>query len=403
MSQDAWVLIVLFLFMMVVCIVFARQQESRGGYEMLPNPTTYSPNASGLEGLYDTLKSLGYPVTRQLSPLTDLPRDGVLFVVAPTNSISSQEWDAIRTWVERGNLLIAVPSASLQITDKAPRWIKSVPTVPSFAAEGVGAFLVPEESYISDDRGQYGYGRSFEEPTKSLTRTKSTLEPTVSTTYPLLPIFKSNMGTTVSFSRTGKGGVLVLCDSWTIANQGIGSDDNLIVILNALNHRDPQHRLAITFDEYHHGYNEGEGITSLLGAPARLGLAQLAMAFILLLFAVSRRFGQVLPLVEGERHRGEYLGSMSSLLRKAHATRMVHSELGHRFIHDIALILGLPPTATPDEIIAAATQRRPDKADALRRLIEAATGPLFNAYDESAMLALAKQWHRMRKELMKPK
>ena len=205
----------------------------------------------------------------------------------------------------------------------------------------------------------------------------------------------NSAGPTLGFSRWGEGGVVTLSSAWSISNQGIGRDDNLVVVLNALNYPQGSRKLSVIFDEYHHGYGRSPGITSLIETPARLGLAQIGLAFILMAFAVSRRFGNPIPLREGERQRSEYLTSMSSLLRRAHAFRAVRSELERKFMEDAATALGLPSAAGRNDILEAAVRRRPDKADALRSLL---SGP--PEADESALLALAARWHQMRKELM---
>jgi len=204
----------------------------------------------------------------------------------------------------------------------------------------------------------------------------------------------------VAFSLWGEGGVLLLSSSWSLSNEGIRQGDNLALVLNALDHRGARCKPAVTFDEYHQGYGAGKSIVSLIGSPAKLGLGQLGLAFLVLVLAVSRRFGQPVLLREGARQRSEYLSSMSSLLRKGHAVDLVRAELGSRFLQEAAAALGLPPNAGAEAIMAAATKRRPDKAQALRRLVDGATGACGRA-DEASLLALAGEWHQMRKELAK--
>lgn len=216
----------------------------------------------------------------------------------------------------------------------------------------------------------------------------------------MAPLFSDKEGTTVAFSKCGKGSVIVLCDSWSLSNAGIGKGDNFILVLNALKHRDPSRRLTVTFDEYHHGYGKKKGLLSLIGLPAKLGLIQIGMAFVLLIFAVSRRFGTPIQLKEGTRERSEYLSSMSSLLRRAHATSVVRTELGRRFLDDIAAVLSMPPRSDPDAIIQKAVMRYPDKAGALRELIDEAASAGESGSDAN-MLSLAIRWHHIRKELMK--
>ncbi len=226
------------------------------------------------------------------------------------------------------------------------------------------------------------------------------MEPNHTDKRPVIPMFADRNGTTLGYSRWGKGAVIMMPGGVPLSNQGIKYGDNLTLVLNAIGRPDPQRKVTVTFDEYHHGYSEGEGIMSLIGSPAKLGLAQILVAFFLLLFAASRRFGRIIPLMEGTRQRGEYLSSMSSLLRKAQANGVVRKELGRRFLGDIALAMGLPPTSDAEIILSIAADKHPDKLAALRELCIEATSD-DDAIHETALLALAKRWHKMRKELTK--
>lgn len=202
------------------------------------------------------------------------------------------------------------------------------------------------------------------------------------------------------FMKWGKGSVVYMPGGWPLSNEGIAQGDNLAVVLNAINYRMPGGKPQITFDEFHHGYGAQQGIMSLLDTPARLALAELALAFVILVFASSRRFGRVIPLREGVRQRGEYLGSMSALLKRARATDLVREELGRRFLADVAGTVGVSPHAGVGAIIDAATIRRPDKASEIQQLCTAAAtaDPTAN---EATLVALARKWQKMRKELRK--
>jgi hypothetical protein len=212
---------------------------------------------------------------------------------------------------------------------------------------------------------------------------------------PLVPLFRKNDATTVAFGRCGKGGLIVLGSAWSISNDGIASDDNLILLLNALNQRGPAGEITVTFDEYHHGYGRTPGIMSLIGTSARLGILQLCMAFLLLVFAVSRRFGKPIYLREGARYRSEYLSSMSSLLMKARALDVVRRELDRKFREDLCHWLGLPPDAGADSILSAAELKMPGKVSDMRTLIRGE-----HATDEKSVLVLQAKRDQLRRELM---
>jgi len=134
---------------------------------------------------------------------------------------------------------------------------------------------------------------------------------------------------------------------------------------------------------------------SLIGTSARLGILQLGMAFVLMLFAVSRRFGKPIYLREGARYRSEYLSSMSSLLRKARALDVVRRELDRKFREDMCHWLGLAPDAGADAILSAAELRRPDRVAELGALLRGES-----AADEKSVLALQSRRDNLRKELM---
>src|SRR5262249_10352959 len=143
-----------------------------------------------------------------------------------------------------------------------------------------------------------------------------------------LPLYRDARGATVAYTRWGRGTVLLCTSPWSLCNVGVGQGGNFAWLLAALAAYGPgsvvpggsTRRTAILFDEVHHGYGEARGVLSLLAPIAQLGLAQLAVAWLLLTYAVSRRFGGKVP-DEGRvrRSRSEYLGSMAALLHHARA------------------------------------------------------------------------------------
>lgn len=188
---------------------------------------------------------------------------------------------------------------------------------------------------------------------------------------------------------------MLLASAWSLSNDGIGRGNNLTLILNALAHRDPTHKLTITFDEYHQGYGRRRGIMSLIDRWARLGLLQLGMAFVLLIFAVSRRFGRPIYLREGIRVRSEYLSSMSSLLRRANAIDAARKTLNGKFISDVCRWLGLPPNSDVTVILERARHHCPEKVADLEAVLRSD----FST-DEKSLLILQVRRNRLRKELI---
>ncbi|MHB0997870.1 MAG: DUF4350 domain-containing protein [Armatimonadota bacterium] len=403
-SKDAWVLLVLFVFLIAIGFFSSARQKASGGIDVIPKRTTYSSRPAGMKALYETLDGLGYPVTRHLAPLTVLPKDGTYILASPEVPLSDDEWASLQQWTERGNLLIVASGLEVEEFNGTAKidTSRSIPGYPSFLTPNVNTFRVPKHSAISDDQWDFKSYSSIESRISTPTgvmkpEKKRKPSPDAKT---LAPLFGYANGNTVAFCKWGRGSVIVLSSSWPLCNKGIRMDDNLILVLNALSYRDPSNKLAVTFDEFHHGYGRAPGLMSLIGTSARIGLAQILMAFLLLIFAVSRRFGRPVPLREGGRQRNEYLTSMASLLKRAHATNIVKQEIERKYLEDIALILGLPPVAEPDLILSAAIEKRPDMAQELHKLLGERSSSPDEAFDESVLLSLAVKWHKLRKELM---
>jgi hypothetical protein len=142
-------------------------------------------------------------------------------------------------------------------------------------------------------------------------------------------------------------------------------------------------------------------VLSLLAPIARLGLAQLAVAWLLLVYTVSRRFGGRVP-DEGRvrRSRSEYLGSMASLLRRARAVDLAISQVRRQFLSDTHRALGLPRDAEQAALLAAAATRGVDP-ERLRSLLDRA-GRLTESRDRSQQdeaLAVARDLARVRRQL----
>ncbi len=401
LGKDVWILGLLLVLVIILGIVLGNHQSADQGPEVIPVRTTYSARPGGLRALYETLESLGYPVKRNLGKFDTEPEDGVLFVVAPEAPISREEWDTLRRWIERGNLLVLTGNAVAEPSVfGGMQTVSSTPACPSFLSRGVSSFVVAEEERIERPYARLGARQRFtrfgdfgRRPSQDRPAWQEESAPE----RPLVPLFADHKGTIVGFSRWGRGAVISLPGGWALSNQGISQADNLTLVINAVNGAGRGAR--ITFDEYHHGYGAQQGITSLLSTPAWLGLGVIGIGFLLLVVNGSCRFGRPIPLVEGARQRGEYLSSMSSLVRKARATDLVVSELGGRFLTDAAIALGVPPGSSTEVIMQAASKRRVEKLSELRELCDAAQGALD--YTEAQVFALVKRMYTMRKDLRK--
>jgi hypothetical protein len=158
LSQDAWVVLFLVLFLMAFGAFAVKKQTSSGGIEMIPRRTTYSASQHGLKALYETLDELHYRVRRQTQPLTSEPDAGVLFVVAPEMSVSDAEWGSLHRWMEKGNfLVIADDSNFVYEPGEKLMTMASSPCAPSFLARGVGSYRTEAEAEIA--KGSWALGK----------------------------------------------------------------------------------------------------------------------------------------------------------------------------------------------------------------------------------------------------
>lgn len=399
LSGDVKILIWLLVFLIIMASLFNGGQQGNAISDIVPVRSSYSVRPGGVKALYDTLKAINYPVQRNTSELSAQIEDGVLFIIAPVSTISQQEWDALAQWVHRGNLLVYALNTMQpsELVDKDLQISHSTPTLPSFLTPGVSKVDIFGRYRVSNPEMQF-----IEASGTPIKKVKGAKPRHISNAplLPVVPLYSDHEGPVVGYSRWGRGEIITLADGWLLSNQGINKGDNFRMVLNALQHRNPTRKLMVTFDEYHHGYGGQKGIMSLIDIPAKIGLGVIAVAFLLLVFSESRRFGKPIPLLEGGRQRGEYLSSMASLLKRGRATELVRKELGQRFLNEVAIAVGVTPGSKVDIIISAAEKRYPDKLAVLRELCEAAVSNV-PTNDETAILTMARRWHKMKEELTK--
>jgi len=165
LSQDVWVLLALFLFLVVITIFAAGKRDGGTGIDLIPRRTTYSARPGGLRALYETLDKLGYRVSRRLEPFNSAPAGGVLFLISPEVPLSTAEWTTLRQWVEAGNLLV-VSSDDIETLaggEKMPT-ARSAPIYPSFLSPGVRAFVTPNDAELFDQEWSFEHGESCQSP-----------------------------------------------------------------------------------------------------------------------------------------------------------------------------------------------------------------------------------------------
>lgn len=399
--REAWWLAGLIAVMVVVAAV-ARGGGAPSTNEYL-NRTTYSRAPWGVRALYLTLEELGYDARRLRAPFAaaTLPRQGALVMVGPAMPVTTHEWRALYRWVAAGHTLFLagdwmLPSfewsypAIEEEFDLAPL-SRARPVQPTYLARDVERLAVRAAWRIN----RPGAAMSDEEPPPRACPGGACSvagEPPDRLGEALrraVPLFTDHKGTVAAYSRIGKGAVVVLCGGWSLSNDGIGTADNLTFTLNALG---PPRAGPVYFDEYHHGYGE-QLLWTVMPLPVKLGLAQLALAVLVVMYARSRRFGAIIPLDRGRRERSEFLGTMTALLRKGQATRLALRTAYEAALQDLRVALGVAADANAAQIAEAAARVSEPAAEELGQVLRQCRGALEGpeTLTEARALGLVRQ------------
>jgi hypothetical protein len=382
--REVWWIVALTAVAVVLAMLLGIAGHERD--EPLPNRTTYSSAPSGLRGLYLTLTELGYQPKRLRRPLVSLhlPERGTLFVVEPMRPpfLSTTEMEDLRAWVAEGNTLVlsgqeVMPATKAKELEGAdfpplfgePEWTSANPVQPTYLTAGVETLAVRSTYRLAlgpANQEDSRVGEHNEEEDKEACF--SCAHPTSQLAADLrvaVPVVVDEHGVVVGYARVGRGAVLLLASPWSLSNEGVDEGDNLTFVLNALS--TPQ-SAPVSFDEYHHGYAENIawGIVPL---PAKLGLVQIVLGLLLVAYARSRRLGPVVPLERGGRERSEFLSTMTTVLRKARATRLTVQTAYETTAGRLKVELGVTPEADDEALATAVAKADPAAAHLLRQAL----------------------------------
>ncbi len=375
--REVWWLLALTAVMALVAAGLSGGSSDRDQNGLDPTRTTYNNSPGGLQALYLTLGKLGYRVQRWPRPLAGeaLP-PGTILLAEPTTPLAALEWEALYAWVQRGNTLLFCAEESrlgdtdflsddLPFSEEEPRRRAVPPSQPTSLAQGVTRLQVRTSTALETPKAstparRKGKGKKQDGPAFPFASAPRASESWGRVRARAVPVFARDGQAVVSYARVGKGSVIISASPWSFSNEGIGGEDNLRFVCNALG---APGKKSVFFDEYHHGY--GENLAwALVPRPVRWALGQLLLAFAILVYARGRRFGRVVPLLRESRERSEFLGTMTALLRKGEATRLALRTAHEAALHRLRRQLGLPEEAGVAEVAQAA--RRLDEKGALR-------------------------------------
>ncbi|MHB0939820.1 MAG: DUF4350 domain-containing protein [Armatimonadota bacterium] len=369
--------------------------------------SSYRTFPEGYKVLYLTLDRLGYRVKRHIGDYLKLPRRGLLIVADPhTTKISESEKRRLADWLDSGNYaLIAIEQHASQLlpVDDTPDRLPDVLTD-----------ILPDDGTL-DDQQKIMAGKkvasarpvapSFLSTRAPKLAVKTTRRFTAETPFEVeiddrqaaaVMLYQDRSGAVVAFSPVGDGGIFWCTSPWSFSNEGLQQHPGNLDFVLALAGLQPE--APILFDEYHHGFGTKATVWTIAPMLTKLGIAELAIAFLLLLLTLGWRFGAVqLPMEERfSRSRAEYLTSMADLLLRVHATHVVIKRLRVRLGRTLGQRLGLAVNAPLEELVKAnAAHPLVDHMLLLRTCRELELLEKVARPDEDSMLHLARSVERL--------
>jgi Domain of unknown function (DUF4350) len=303
-------------------------------------PSSYAVGEGGAEAAYLLVDELRYRVERWTRPPSELPKEprGTVLVLAdPFVTPTAGERSAIREFVRQGGRVLATG--------------------------GNGAMLWSSRRLASTRQPAFEPQKFSRELPAPLTRHAQEIVMQTDIRWgPLLVgqqrYYGDREGATVLGFRIGEGEVIWWADSMPLTNYGLKQSSNLMLFLNSLDPGgEPPENTRVLWDEYFHGQRRGLW-SYAASTPAPWGLVQLAVVAGAALFTFARRSGPMRPLQAPSRLSPlEFIDTLGALYQRKGAAREALSTAYNRFRSLLLPRLGLPSSASPDDISRGVRER----------------------------------------------
>jgi hypothetical protein len=362
-----------FMLVVILALTFLSQDEEESGI-----PSTYSAQRSGAKAAFLLLQQSGYKVQRWEQSPSDLPVDPahtVLVLASPFRAPTSDEKNALQTYLDRGGkILVTGRNASIYLS-QAKTEDELVPS--PINKEYQPQLLTPITRAGAIQMSPVAYWKGL--ATSSLAHYSADGRPIV-----------------VSY-KAGLGEVIWWGASTPLTNAAIAQSGNLDLLLNSLGEASDT---QVYWDEYFHGEQ-----SSLIGyagePPLKYGLLQTLLVFLALIFTFSRRNGPIHPLPQPSRLSPlEFVSTLGKLYRRANA---VHSALAipyARFRAQAARQLGINQDVPAADLARALKNRLRYKDDSLAELLQQIEYALHNPeLREAQALELVQQLNQHAQKL----
>jgi hypothetical protein len=329
------------------------------GFLLAPSNTetniasSYSTASGGAKAAFLLLQQMGYHVERWSHPPTDLKADKhtVLIVADPQIALDGKQLAAIQHFISGGGRVITNGI--------------------------VGARFLPEDGSDFDPMPK-SLGDEFDALTPSaLTRAapKIKLAPLAHwSKTSALPLYGDKEQTVAVRYVEGDGDAIWLAAATPLTNAGIQESGNLEFLLAAIGPKDQTH---VLFDEFVHGYGEGEYTGRSHPIVWALLLQSVVLALALLL-TFARRSGPLRPIPAPTRLAPlEFVETLGGLYQHANAAAVAVDVNYQRFQYWITRRFGLNPNASPEELSRAVRDRWNMKDDEFLATLQAAAAARY--------------------------
>lgn len=322
-----------------------------------------SPGPQGTKALVETLRELGNRVTVS----SDVPSgSGTALLLA--DDLDQQRRAAVLDWVRQGGtLMVADPSSRLTRvttignTRIGPLDAELEPRCGLAAIRGVRRVSAPGGLVFEVPAGAQG-------------------------------CFPRDRGSWLLAQPLGAGTVVRLGGASALVNQEIGTADNAVLIADLLS---PDASTPVTVLRPPPPGGGSRTLGQLIAPRVKLALLQLLVAFLVLALWRSRRLGR--PVTEPTAVRipgSELVVAVGNLLRRARHRGQAANLLAGDLRRTLSERLGLPASATPDEVATAAAER----TGIDRERVLAALQP-SSPRDEAELVALGQSIDTIRTEV----
>jgi len=337
-------------------VASALTADTSGGISR--SASVYDTGPGGTAALRKYFEAMGASTTTVQGDTfaADPSEIGVLFMLAPSEALTTLDAIAVRRFVNGGGTAVLATDAGVlegSLLDAFDIHRAGVLGPGRYPLGGI-EFADPPAHTIVVDRGialSFGSGR--------------------------VPLASESGRTVVALAREGSGSLIVIGSVAPFLTAELGEGDNgrfaLGLAASAI-----ATRRAVAFDEYHHGVHPTTDVLVLLTStwPGR-ALVFAGVAFFLYLVASGRRLGQAIPLdPRPPRSSLEYIHGFAGLVRRSGHGEIARRRFRRELRSALAKELGLDPETPIGDIVAEIGATDRDRAARARALDEALAGPL---------------------------